>query len=168
VEEHSKKYGLEVKILHENLTENEAFDIEKRLITEYGRLDNTGCLINLTDGGEGVSGLIYTLEMKKRIFNDDWKRAILRGAEKRKHDPKWRENKIMSCKELANREDWIKKVDENNKRQAKDPKWVERHTEGINKFHADPEKRKLWRENHAEGLAKFLGKTYKGWTYLGS
>jgi hypothetical protein len=151
-----KKYGLEVKILYENLTENEAFNIEKQLITEYGRRDkNSGCLVNLTDGGEGVSGLIYTEEMKKRIYNDNWKRGILRGAEKRKHDPKWRENKIKSCKELANREDWIKIVEEKNKKMSNDPCWIEKQKEGINKFYNNPEKRKRWIERHKIGLNKF-------------
>jgi len=39
-------------------SEHEAFEAEKFLITFYGRADlGTGCLRNLTDGGEGFSGL---------------------------------------------------------------------------------------------------------------
>jgi hypothetical protein len=49
------KHGLLVEIIANNLTENEAFLHERRLISFYGRLQN-GPLINLTDGGEGVSG----------------------------------------------------------------------------------------------------------------
>jgi hypothetical protein len=46
-------------IAQECLSENDAFEIEKFLIAYYGRLDlGTGCLRNLTDGGEGPSGLI--------------------------------------------------------------------------------------------------------------
>ncbi len=40
----------------ENLTETEAFDIEKWLIRAIGRETNGGPLVNLTDGGDGVSG----------------------------------------------------------------------------------------------------------------
>ena len=47
----------------ENLTEEDAFSLEKSQIKEYGRIDNgTGCLRNLTDGGEGPSGYKYTEE----------------------------------------------------------------------------------------------------------
>jgi len=50
--------GLEPKIIKykENLTEQEAFDLEKKLIKAIGRLDlGLGPLTNLTDGGEGFS-----------------------------------------------------------------------------------------------------------------
>jgi len=48
------------KILFDNLTEQEAFVKERDLIANYGRIDNdTGCLANHTDGGEGVSGIIF-------------------------------------------------------------------------------------------------------------
>lgn len=48
-----------VEILHRNMGEADALAMEIKLIKEYGRLNNhTGILTNLTDGGEGVSGLI--------------------------------------------------------------------------------------------------------------
>ena len=44
-------------LIKENLTEEEAFDLECKLIALYGRKDlGTGILRNLTNGGEGVSG----------------------------------------------------------------------------------------------------------------
>lgn len=44
-------------ILHENLSEEEAFKREIEYIAIYGRVDNgTGILRNLTNGGEGTSG----------------------------------------------------------------------------------------------------------------
>jgi len=67
-----KKLGLEViKIkLFENLTESSAFELEKSTIDLIGRKDkNAGPLLNLCDGGEGVSGKIYTDEEKLHKSN---------------------------------------------------------------------------------------------------
>jgi hypothetical protein len=51
-----------------NLFEQEAFEIEMGAIAKYGRINNgTGCLANLTDGGEGSSGTIYSEESKQKM-----------------------------------------------------------------------------------------------------
>ena len=49
-----------------DLTEEEALYYEKECIATYGRIDlGTGCLANLTDGGEGVCGIVYSEETRK-------------------------------------------------------------------------------------------------------
>lgn len=49
-----------LKKLFIQLSEEEAFQKEKDLIKLYGRIDqNTGCLANHTDGGEGISGYSF-------------------------------------------------------------------------------------------------------------
>ena len=64
------KHGFVSKRLHENLTEQEAWNIETALIEEYGKLsDGTGCLCNLSDGGEGASGVIHSKETKQKWSN---------------------------------------------------------------------------------------------------
>lgn len=56
------KHGLIVEILECNLQEWWAFELEKNLIALYGRLtDKAGPLVNLTDGGEGMSGTDHPL-----------------------------------------------------------------------------------------------------------
>lgn len=50
-----KKTDYEVEILFDNLTWDEACEKEKEFIKLYGRKDiGTGCLCNMTDGGDGT------------------------------------------------------------------------------------------------------------------
>ena len=57
-----------IVILNENLSEQEAFDIECSLIKEHGRKDlGTGLLHNRTDGGQGGSGYKHSPEFIKSI-----------------------------------------------------------------------------------------------------
>lgn len=59
------KVGYKVEIIHEGLTWNEAQEIERNLIKQYGRKDlNSGILVNMTDGGEGICGYKHTDEWK--------------------------------------------------------------------------------------------------------
>ena len=54
--------------LKQNLLEEEAFKYEVYMIAVLGRKDlGTGILINLTDGGDGSSGLIHSEETKRKI-----------------------------------------------------------------------------------------------------
>lgn len=62
----NKKYGTDVEIIAENLSWEDACELEILLISEYGRKDlEKGTLVNLTDGGEGALGNIHTEEWKK-------------------------------------------------------------------------------------------------------
>lgn len=60
-------FEVQVEILYKDLPEPIAFSLEKLFIKRYGRRDNgTGCLTNLTDGGEGSSGRVLDEESKQR------------------------------------------------------------------------------------------------------
>jgi hypothetical protein len=58
----------QIKVLCASLGEKEAFEWEAALISLLGRKDNgTGCLMNLSDGGEGQSGYSHSLLTKAKL-----------------------------------------------------------------------------------------------------
>lgn len=85
-----------IKILLDRMNEKDALEAERDLISLLGRKDlGTGCLCNLTDGGEGTAGRFYSpssqhrealsLSMKGKSKSPSHKTAIsssLRGKKK--------------------------------------------------------------------------------------
>jgi hypothetical protein len=62
------KTDYEIEILFDNLTWDEAGEKEKEFIKLYGkRDDNTGTLVNITDGGGGILGVRHNEESKRKI-----------------------------------------------------------------------------------------------------
>lgn len=61
------KCSYRVNILFSDISWDDACFIEKQLIKEIGRKDlNLGSLVNMTDGGDGVIGVVYTEERCKQ------------------------------------------------------------------------------------------------------
>ncbi len=59
---------IDVYLIEWDLDEEAALELERSWILYYGRKNiGTGCLTNLTDGGEGVSGYRHTLETRQRL-----------------------------------------------------------------------------------------------------
>jgi len=62
------KYGYTIEILKENLTWEDAAELEIFLISLYGRRDlGLGTLVNLTDGGEGSLGRTISNDTRNKM-----------------------------------------------------------------------------------------------------
>lgn len=60
------KAGFEVEIIKDDLDWDTACELEKKLIKEYGRADlGEGCLVNMTDGGDGINNYTHSEETRK-------------------------------------------------------------------------------------------------------
>jgi hypothetical protein len=67
----------------QNLSEENAFQLERLLILKYGRIDlNTGCLRNTTDGGEGISGHHHSEASRKKMSENKTLKSRLAQAER--------------------------------------------------------------------------------------
>lgn len=92
-----------IEIAREGLEEAEAFYEEMKLIEVYGRRDlGTGTLFNLTDGGEGLAGVIRTDEWRKNISESNStpeKIALYSEGQKRRWaNPTFREQTIAAIR----------------------------------------------------------------------
>jgi predicted GIY-YIG superfamily endonuclease len=62
------KHDYDVTILKTNMTWEEACDLEIKMISFYGRKDlGLGCLVNMTNGGDGSKGCIPNEETRKKL-----------------------------------------------------------------------------------------------------
>ena len=88
---HLPKDKSRIVIVEENLSEEQAFQLEIELIKHYGRKDlSTGILHNLTNGGEGSAGAVFGRPSDERIqkikdaltgrnLSDDTNYCVIKG-----------------------------------------------------------------------------------------
>jgi len=64
------KTNYTIEIIHKNLSWENACELEKQYIKQYGRINNkTGILANMTDGGDGAVGVVVSKETKDKIVS---------------------------------------------------------------------------------------------------
>ena len=107
-----------IQFIKKNLTEEEAFILERELIAKFGRKDlGTGILRNLTDGGEGVSGRIAKLEsIEKRVAKNTGKKRTPKQKERMSQAQKGRAPTQYTNKQKA---EISRKISESQKGRAK-------------------------------------------------
>jgi hypothetical protein len=111
------KTDYEVQILFDSITWEEACLKEKEFILLYGRIDsNTGVLCNMTNGGDGVVGFLFTDEIKEKISksitgikrSDETRKKISQNSKRKRltQEEKMHLSKMYKGKEKS---DYVKK-----------------------------------------------------------
>lgn len=134
-----------VNLIKENLSEQEAWDLEIELIAKYGRKDlGTGILYNKTNGGEGSSGLKHSEFNKQRISK------IMKDISA---DPKWRDNLSKKVRVTMNSEEFIKTHAERIKQgHAKSDKMADRGKNISNTKQSKEWKETVWKKAHQKKM----------------
>ena len=118
-----------ILILKNKITNEDAKKHEKYMIAVFGRKNNgTGILRNLTDGGEGVSGLKQTEQSREKMrkpntkeHNDKVRKSIKQKWENDEYDKEeWRKRNLVKKQS----EETIKKKSESLKKYYKKNKKV--------------------------------------------
>jgi hypothetical protein len=98
------KYGYFIEILYNNLTWEDACELESFLIKLYGRKDlKTGSLVNLTDGGEGTLNHKVTEEHKLKL-------KILKLGKKDSEITKLKKSKYSKNRTKSHTENILNKI----------------------------------------------------------
>ena len=122
--------------LKQNLTEEEAFKHEIYMIAILGRKDlGTGILRNLTDGGDGSSGVVRSEETRRKMSTakkgkTHSEESKIKMSEAQKGNTNWlgkthsEESKIKMSEARKGKTNWLGKThSEETKRKLKDKKW---------------------------------------------
>lgn len=136
------KHGYIIKILYENLSDEEAFNKEKELITEIG-LEN---LTNITEGGEGLTSESAKLLGQRNVQNPEWRKKITESNQRKAKDPAFRKKLSESTEKYIHGE-WRTKITEHNRRRAKDPSFRKQLSAAQRiKYEQDPDYRQRNKE----------------------
>ena len=139
-------HAYSVERVVEGLTHEEACEMERALIAEYGRrnIEPGGILYNLLSGGDGASP-----EDMRRMYEDpEFRARQAEGAQKRARDPRWRANVIAANKRAMQQPGAMERLEK-----AREIRWSaegagDHHSERMQAWYADPENK----ERQAEAL----------------
>ena len=95
-----EKYGYEVQILKNNLSWEEAIELEILLISWFGRKDlKLGTLVNMTDGGDGNNNIVMSPESNiKRSLASKGIPKTNRGVKRKGHSQETKDKMSLAKK----------------------------------------------------------------------
>jgi NUMOD3 motif len=116
-----------IKFVSENLSADDAKNLEIELIAKYGRKDiGTGILRNMTDGGDGSPGRIATPEQirklkearAKQITTEETREKMRQAHTGRVHSEETKKKMSLSSSGRKNSPETIQKIKEARKKQV--------------------------------------------------
>lgn len=93
-----KKHGLVVEIVFDSLTEEDAFQCEKDTILEFKYFGAPLC--NMTNGGEGTSGYVPSVEARNKISK--LHKGRVKSEQERLNISKAQKGRVFSKEQLEN------------------------------------------------------------------
>lgn len=162
-----------IKRVAENLTEDDAFSIERNEISRIGRRDlGLGSLVNMTDGGDGSSGYIPTEEAKaklsaslRKLFEDPVQRKKRSDANIRRYEDPAERERTSAANRKAHAENPERRVRQSAslKRHYEDPIEREKLSIGLHKRFENPLSReRLAKSARLTSPGKRNSSTFKG------
>lgn len=154
----ANKHGFIVKILHDNLTDEEAFTKEKELITEVG-LEQ---LANIAEGGIGLTSEIVKLAYKDPEYNRKHQEHLERirldpeirkrhkeAVQKTMQTPEYKKTHRTAMQKVYDNPEFREKISKIHKELYKNDEYLEKRKEQLSKLHNNPE----WKRKNKEHLA---------------
>lgn len=121
------KHGLVVEIVCEGLQEWASFELEQDLIALHGRRDcGCGPLVNLTDGGDGMSGWVPSDHIRQKIKY---------AAQARSKDPKWAAGHNARLQAMHADRDFRDRHNKKMKALAQNPEWIAKNKASVRATH---------------------------------
>jgi hypothetical protein len=147
--------------LKQNLTEAEAFRHEIYMIAVFGRKDlGTGILRNMTNGGEGPSGMVHSEETKDKIrqramgrkASQKTKQKLSKIHKGRKHTEEWK--KIQSERMKGNTYGLGRKHSPDSLKKMSESQKGKKVSEEAKRKMSESGKVKIFSEEHRKNIGK--------------
>ena len=147
--------------LKQNLTEAEAFRHEIYMIAVFGRKDlGTGILRNMTNGGEGPSGMVHSEETKDKIrqramgrkASQKTKQKLSKIHKGRKHTEEWK--KIQSERMKGNTYGFGRKHSPDSLKKMSESQKGKKVSEEAKRKMSESGKVKIFSEEHRKNIGK--------------
>lgn len=154
----------EVKIIQDNMNEPDALLLETELIEKYGRIDlDTGILVNMTEGGNGGMGRLFTEEHRKKfsdVAKNRWKSSRYAKKQSIAQINSWKEEAIRNKRISRMIADDVKPRNSKSKKEMwNNPEYRNKNLETNRKKWEDPEYREYRLNKLREGYYKKLEQT---------